>query len=65
MIHLGSMVEHYLRCQNGVKDMKDQKKSSNKFQLLLQYFNKIGVKITDIHTDDGDLEDVFVELTKN
>ena len=40
-------------------------KSSNKFQLLLQYFNKIGVKITDIHTDDGDLEDVFVELTKN
>ena len=25
MIHLGNMVEHYLRCQNGVKDMKDQK----------------------------------------
>ena len=24
-----------------------------------------GVKITDISTDDGNLEDVFVELTKN
>ena len=27
MIHLGSMVEHYLRCQNGARDMKEQKKS--------------------------------------
>ena len=27
MIHLGNMVEHYLRCQNGVRDMKEQKKS--------------------------------------
>ena len=31
------------------------------------YYNiliKLVLKITDIHTDDGDLEDVFVELTK-
>ena len=41
------------------------KNCSSIAELRGKHFNKIGVKITDIHTDDGDLEDVFVELTKN
>ena len=32
---------------------------------IINYLSSQGVKITDISTDDGDLEDVFVELTKN
>ena len=32
---------------------------------LIQYINKQNIKIEDISTDDGDLEDVFIRLTKN
>ena len=32
---------------------------------LIQYINKQNIKINDISTDDGDLEDVFIRLTKN
>ena len=32
---------------------------------LIQYINKQNIKIDDISTDDGDLEDVFIRLTKN
>ena len=32
---------------------------------IINYLSSQGVKITDISTDDGNLEDVFVELTKN
>jgi ABC-2 type transport system ATP-binding protein len=32
---------------------------------LINYINKQNIKISDISTDDGDLEDVFVRLTKN
>ena len=31
---------------------------------IINYLSSQGVKITDISTDDGNLEDVFVELTK-
>ena len=32
---------------------------------LIEIFNKANVKILDIFSDDGDLEDVFVNITKN
>ncbi len=32
---------------------------------LIQYINKQNIKINDISTDDGNLEDVFIRLTKN
>jgi len=40
-------------------------KSSLNFGEIVNYFNKNNIKIEDIATDDGDLEDVFVQLTKH
>ena len=40
-------------------------KSSLNFGKIVNYFNQNNIKIEDIATDDGDLEDVFVQLTKH
>tara|TARA_B100000965_G_scaffold266148_1_gene224836 strand:+ start:613 stop:1545 length:933 start_codon:yes stop_codon:yes gene_type:complete len=40
-------------------------KTTKKFDKIISLFNKNNLKILDISTDDGDLEDVFVQLTKN
>jgi ABC-2 type transport system ATP-binding protein len=40
-------------------------KNSLNFGEIINYFNKNNIKIEDISTDDGDLEDVFVQLTKH
>ena len=40
-------------------------KSSLNFEEIINYFNQNNLKIVDIYTDDGDLEDVFVKLTKH
>ena len=40
-------------------------KNSLNFGEIIKYFNKNNIKIEDISTDDGDLEDVFVQLTKH
>lgn len=40
-------------------------KSSLNFGEIVNYFNQNNIKIKDIATDDGDLEDVFVQLTKH
>ena len=40
-------------------------KNSDKFEKLLDLFKKNELKILDISTVDGDLEDVFIKLTKN
>ena len=40
-------------------------KKLNKFPEIIKYFNDIGLQVMDIATDDGDLEDVFLQLTKN
>jgi len=32
---------------------------------IISYLNTQNIKIFDISTDDGDLEDVFLRLTKN
>ena len=40
-------------------------KNSLNFGEIVNYFNKNNIKIEDISTDDGDLEDVFVQLTKH
>ena len=38
-------------------------KNSLDFGEIINYFNQNNLKIEDISTDDGDLEDVFVQLT--
>ena len=40
-------------------------KESINFELLINYLNKKNLKILDISIDEGDLEDVFIQLTKN
>ena len=40
-------------------------KNSLDFGEIVNYLNANGVKIEDISTEDGDLEDVFVQLTKH
>ena len=40
-------------------------KASLNFGEIINYFNQNNIKIEDISTDDGDLEDVFVQLTKH
>jgi|TARA_B100002051_G_scaffold75570_1_gene72242 ABC-2 type transport system ATP-binding protein len=40
-------------------------KSSIGIDEIIKFINEQNVKISDISTDDGDLEDVFIRLTKN
>ena len=40
-------------------------KNSFNFEEIVNYLNENNVKIEDISTEDGDLEDVFVQLTKH
>ena len=40
-------------------------KNSLNFGEIINYFNQNNIKIEDISTDEGDLEDVFVQLTKH
>ena len=40
-------------------------KNSLDFGEIINYLNQNDIKIEDISTEDGDLEDVFVQLTKH
>ena len=40
-------------------------KDSLDFSEIVNYLNKNNIEIKDISTEDGDLEDVFVQLTKH
>ncbi len=40
-------------------------KNSLDFGEIISYFNQNEIKIEDVSTEDGDLEDVFVQLTKH
>jgi ABC-2 type transport system ATP-binding protein len=40
-------------------------KSKINIEQIMNLFKKDNIKINDISTDDGDLEDVFLRLTKN
>ena len=40
-------------------------RNKTNIEKIIDYLNSQGVKILDISTDDGNLEDVFVKLTKN
>ena len=40
-------------------------KNSLDFGEIINYLNQNNVKIEDISTEDGDLEDVFVQVTKH
>ena len=41
------------------------KKIHSIFGEIINYLNENNIKIEDISTEDGDLEDVFVQLTKH
>ena len=40
-------------------------KNSLNFEEIVNYLNANNILIEDISTEDGDLEDVFVQLTKH
>tara|TARA_B100000941_G_C28446152_1_gene522428 strand:+ start:68 stop:997 length:930 start_codon:yes stop_codon:yes gene_type:complete len=40
-------------------------KNTLDFEEIINYLNHNGIKIEDISTEDGDLEDVFIQLTKH
>ena len=40
-------------------------KNSLDFEEIINYFNQNEIKVEDIATEDGDLEDVFVQLTNH
>ena len=48
-----------------VKDVDINKSLSLDFSEIINYLNQNEIKIEDISTEDGDLEDVFVQLTKH
>ena len=50
---------------NDEEYMISYEKNSDKFQEFLNFLNKNNIEIKDISTDEGDLEDVFVQLTNN
>ena len=50
---------------NDEEYMISYEKNSDKFQEFLNFLNKNNIEIKDISTDEGDLEDVFVQLTKH
>ena len=61
---------HSLNSLNVIDNKLDQlivsyEKSKLNIEELISYINKQNIKISDISTDDGNLEDVFVRLTKN
>jgi len=67
---LDSNIDFKLQGINFIKDSNDSivvkyDKNSKKLEMLLSFFKNKNLKIIDISTNDGDLEDVFVQLTKN
>ena len=61
---------HSLKSLNVIDNQPGQlivsyEKSLLNIEELINYINKQNIKISDISTDDGNLEDVFVRLTKN
>ena len=56
-------VNFYINSKNKITITYE--KNTQKFDKIISLFNKNNLKILDISTDDGDLEDVFVQLTKN
>ena len=40
-------------------------KNSLNINEIIKFINGQNIKLLDISTDDGDLEDVFIRLTKN
>ena len=45
--------------------MVSYKKSRYKIEEIIKFIKNEGVEIIDISTDNGNLEDVFIQLTKN
>ncbi len=56
-------IKFELNSQNSISATYE--KNSLDFGEIVNYLNKNDIKIEDISTEDGDLEDVFVQLTKH
>jgi len=50
---------------NKNEDCVSYEKNAFTMNELIEIFNKANIKIIDISSDDGDLEDVFINITKN
>ena len=48
-----------------MKSVMSYEKSKINIEQIMNLFKKDNIKIHDISTDDGDLEDVFLRLTEN
>ena len=56
-------IQFKINSKNLISDIYE--KNSLDFGEIVNFFNKNEIKIEDISTEDGDLEDVFVQLTKH
>ena len=51
--------------QNSNEIVTSYKKKQHNFEQIINLLKKSDIKILDISTEEGDLEDVFIQLTKN
>ena len=56
-------IDFKINSQNSI--VVTYEKNSLDFGEIVNYLNQKNIKIEDISTEDGDLEDVFVQLTKH
>ena len=52
-----------IKSENSISATYD--KNTLNFGQIINYFNQNDIEIEDIYTEDGDIEDVFVQLTKH
>ena len=63
-LHLEHLEDEVLN--NGINELTvSYEKNAINIIEIINFINNQNIKISDISTDDGDLEDVFIRLTKN
>ena len=53
----------YYKSDNEITVLYERKK--HKIDQIIEKIKNVGMEIYDISTDEGDLEDVFIDLTKS
>ena len=64
-ININSLKSVNILSNDGNELILSYEKSSLSITEIIKFINEQNIKISDISTDDGDLEDVFIRLTKN
>ena len=64
-INKESLISVNIISNDGNELVLSYEKSSLSITEIIKFINEQNIKISDISTDDGDLEDVFIRLTKN